>query len=156
MFDGSAARTGVDEVSNCVTELAELRQLSLDRCELLLGSRANGPTRRPSSRTEREELLRLGQGEAEPCSVANELKPSDRLFAVAAIATLRTASPRQEADALVVANGLDANSRAPRENADREGPLAHADSMEAVPDYGVKGLVLPRPQAAASLLGRER
>ena len=70
--------------------------------------------------------------------MANELKASHPLFAVAAVAALRTARPRQEADALVVANGLDANSRAPRENADREGPVAHADSMGAVPDYRVK------------------
>lgn len=134
-------------MSDGVAELSKLGQLPLDRCELLLGSRANGPARRASSRAEREELLRLGQAEAEPSGVANELKPSRALFAVAAVPALRTARLRQEADALVVANGLDANSRAPRENADREGPVAHADSMGAVLDYRVK---------ASSYLDRRR
>lgn len=75
--------------------------------------------------------------------MSNELKAGHGVVVVAAVVALGSRRPRQQADALVVADGLDADARTSRKGADREGPVAHGTSMGAAPDYRVKP---PRPR----------
>lgn len=138
MFDGGIACARADEARDGVTELVKLGQLLLDRSELLLGPSANRAAGGPRPCLQGQELLRLRQREAEPSSVAHEAEPSDGFFAVSAVAPLLPALLRQDADALVVPNRLDADPGTLRESADGEGLFAHVESMGSVPRYRVK------------------
>ena len=129
MFDGGLARTRTDEVGDGIPQLLKLGQLLLDRRKFLLGPCADRPARRSLPCPERQKLLCLGQAEAELSGAANELKAGHSLIAVPAVPTLWTARLRQDADALVVAHGLDAHPRPPRQSADGEGLVVHAQTV---------------------------
>jgi len=140
MLDGGIARARANEASDGVTQLTELLQLRVDHGELLLGPCSHRTARCALTRAEREQLFRLAQREAELRRVADEMEAGHRVFAVVAIAGLRSARLRKDPDAFVVPDGLDVDPHTLRQRADGEGLVAHAGSMGPVPNYRVKGL----------------
>ncbi len=126
-------------MSDGISQFAKLLQLRLDHRELLLGSCPYGAARGALTRPQGQQLFGLGQREAELSSMTDEAKTGDCVFAVAAITGVRAARLWQDADALVVADCLDADAGKRRDGADREGLAAHDRSMGAVPNYRVKG-----------------
>jgi hypothetical protein len=151
MLDGGIARARANKSSYGIPQLMKLLQLGVDRRELLLGPTSYGATRCTLPRPQRQQVLRLRQRESELGCVADKPQAGNGVLAVAAIAAIGTAGLRQEADALVVAHGLDVDPRTLRKRADRKGLVAHAGSVGAVLDYRVKGGSIHRREATPTI-----
>src|SRR5690349_4785767 len=131
MLDGGIARARADEMSDGIAQFTKLLELRLDDLELLFGSCSDGAARGARTCPKRQQLFRLVQREAELSRMPHEPKASHGLVAAATVAATRPARLRENADALIVADGLDVDPCALRQRANREGLVAHAQSMGA-------------------------